>query len=389
MIDFKKEYELCQGHYSSDVDVVTLPESKTTIKNFQFQSECNAEYHDNRVVSGNLYDFELTAGDCIENKKFIYPVITPRDGSFDRAILFLHGLNERSWDKYFAWAKYLAERTGRAVIMFPIAYHINRAPKPWSDPRSMTEVAELRRQKKQCSTFVNAAISTRLEHNPEKFIVSGIQSYGDVMSLLSQIKGGYHPLFNEGTRFDIFAYSIGAFLAEILLLNNYQGVLRGSKLFIFCGGATFDRMNGISKYIMDESAFDSIRTLNSSKMLKRIRHRTVNVPEWLRLKYVCNGLGLMMSSHKRRRKREKLLRRCADSIYVVALKDDKVIPPEGICQTLKGHDGRLRVPVDVMDFPYHYSHEMPFPTGDSKIAPLVNRCFTVVFDRAVNFYMDR
>lgn len=391
MIDFVKEYKECRDAYRVDKELIELPDTATIIHNLKFRSECNAEYRDNKVVSGNLYYYELSDDSRIdENKEFTYPVIAPRaDERYDRGILFLHGLNEHSWDKYFVWARYLAEQTGRPVIMFPIAYHINRCPKLWTDPRSMEEVAALRRTQKQSSTFLNAAMSTRLEKNPEKFLVSGIQSYGDVMALLEQIRSGRHPMFNAGASFDIFAYSIGAFLAEILLLNNYEGALRGSKLFVFCGGTTFDSMHGISKYIMDENAFRSLQTLNSKSALKHLRKRVKNVPDWLRLRYVFNGIGLMMSSRKRRRKREKQLAKCAQNIHVVALQQDKVMPVDAVCRTFKGRKGQLPIPVDVIDFPYRYSHEIPFPTGDEKISELVSRCFTVVFDKAVKFFSSK
>ena len=48
------------------------------------------------------------------------------------AILLLHGLNERAWTKYHPWAVELARRTGRAVVLFPIAFHMQRAPASWA-----------------------------------------------------------------------------------------------------------------------------------------------------------------------------------------------------------------------------------------------------------------
>ena len=73
-----------------------------------------------------------------ENKSFSYTVFTPRGTKkIDKAILLLHGLNERNWDKYLTWAEYLALATGKAVILFPIAFHMNRTPGTWYNPRAL------------------------------------------------------------------------------------------------------------------------------------------------------------------------------------------------------------------------------------------------------------
>lgn len=386
MINFKEEYRILTRLYKADQKVIEIPDSNIEIHNEEYVSTFPAEYRTNGVVEGNLYYYELTQGEVSENTRFIYPIMVPKGhDKFSSGIIFFHGLNERSWDKYFVWAKYLAERTDRPVIMFPIAYHINRSPKKWSDPRSMIEVAASRSSEEQSATFANAALSTRLEKNPEKFLISGIQSYYDTIDLVTKIKLGNDPLFEKGAHVDIFSYSIGAFLSEVLLLNNSSDILRDSRLFMFCGGTTFDSMNGISKYIMDESAFRSVMTLNSTKKLKQIAANFINTPK--RFIYNWNGIGLMMSAKERRKTRERMLAKCAQNIYAVALEHDTVMPPKMIVRTLKGRRGDLGTRVEIIDFPYTYSHEVPFPINDDKIQPLVNRCFTVVFDNAANFFL--
>ncbi len=388
MIDFKKEYQLLTHIYNTSDRKIEIPDSNIVICNCAYTSGFPAEYRSNGVPKGNLYYFELAQDGDYENRHFIYPIMMPRrEGKFSSGILFFHGLNERSWDKYLVWAKYLAEKCDRPVIMFPIAYHINRCPKRWSDPRSMTEVAKDRSSEEVSSTFANAALSTRLEKNPEKFLVSGIQSYYDVIDLASEIKDGRNEFFEKGAHIDIFSYSIGAFLSEILMLNNFNDIFRDLRLFMFCGGTTFDSMNGISKYIMDEKAYASLMTLNDPKKLRQIGRNFVGATKSMRFLRNWNGIGLMMSSRKRRREREKLLEKCAYNIYAIALERDTVMPPKKIVRTLKGKNGDIPTRVEIIDFPYAYSHESPFPITDDKIQPLVNRCFSLVFNNVANFFL--
>lgn len=387
MINFKESYSLCSSLYNAQQAYIDLHNDGTTIENFEFHSDFMEDYHSNEVVSGNLFYHELAQKRIRENEDFTYPVVVPQNNQkFSKGILFFHGLNERSWDKYFVWAKYLAEKTNCPVIMFPIAYHINRCPKRWSDPRSMSEVAESRRKDVKSTTFVNAALSTRLEKHPEKFFISGLQSYYDVEKLATGIKNGEHPLFEKDTHLDIFSYSIGAFLSEIIILNNPRGMFSDSRLFMFCGGTTFDSMNGISKYIMDEKAFESLQAIRDKKV-QRSMLKSLLSAKLSNLKHTWNGFSLMISAEKRQSRREKLLRKSGHKIFAVALEKDKVIPAEKVVETLKGKKGDLPVRVEIIDFPYPYTHEQPFPITNDQQQPLVNRCFTVVFDKAVEFFM--
>ncbi|MFN8135918.1 MAG: DUF6051 family protein [Bacteroidales bacterium] len=182
-----------------------------------------------------------------ENRFFRYPVFKPADTRKQRqAILLLHGLNERNWNKYLVWAHYLAIKTGRPVILFPIAFHMNRSPEAWSNPRVMSPVLLERRRRlgaDPMSTFANVALSERLCEDPLRFYTSGQQSAADIVQLAGQLNRGEHPLFEKGTTIDIFAYSIGAFLSQILFLGNPSGLFTNARLFLFCGGAFF-RGNG-------------------------------------------------------------------------------------------------------------------------------------------------
>ena len=63
------------------------------------------------------------------------------------------------------------------------------------------------------------------------------------------------------------------------------------------------------------------------------------------------------------------------------------MPFKKIIRTLKGRRGDIPTRVEVIDFPFEYSHEIPFPTSEEKQMPLVNRAFNLVFNNIVNFYL--
>jgi len=71
-------------------------------------------------------------------------------------------------------------------------------------------------------------------------------------------------------------------------------------------------------------------------------------------------------------------------INVVTLLKDRVIPSRGILETLsltaKSNNA------EVIDFPYDYSHEIPFPLyKDPYRAKIVDQWFDYVFNRASVF----
>jgi hypothetical protein len=379
-LSFSKSYNEEQKRIGSHLGI--------EIVNCSFDSEYSFDFSDKGFVRGNLFYHELVNRNVAENSHFNYPVVVPDTRlRYESGILLFHGLNERNWDKYFVWAKYLAEKTQRPVVLFPIAYHMNRAPKAWSNPRMMTEIANSRKMKDQesNSTFANAALSTRLEFHPELFIYSGLHTCCDVQQLLREIKTGENELFSADAHFDIFSYSIGSFLSQILLLSNPDSLFDDTKLFIFCGGPTFDRMNGNSKYIMDMQAFNSLLTLKHRRRLKAIRRKVIATGD-SSLINTWPGLELMMYSKRGRTKRDDLFGKIGSRIKAIALEKDKVMPVAGIIETLRGKRNDGTIPVEVIDFPFEYSHEQPFPVGDDKIQSLVDRSFTVVFDKAVSFF---
>ena len=172
-----------------------MEESKVKIRFFDFHSTFNF-----KLVS-QLSDQALLDGAIVENLDFSYPVFIPKKRKNQTsAIILLHGLNEKNWDKYLSWAEYLALHTSKPVILFPIAYHMNRSPVLWSDPRFMSILVDKRKIEMQNSKslcFANVALSERLSEDPSRFYTSGRQTVEDLHQLALTLHEGNHPLFEK------------------------------------------------------------------------------------------------------------------------------------------------------------------------------------------------
>jgi hypothetical protein len=82
--------------------------------------------------------------------------------------------------------------------------------------------------------------------------------------------------------------------------------------------------------------------------------------------------------------RESLFRKMSDRILAIALTRDSVIPPYEVMNTLQGINRDIPIPVEVLDYPYAYCHEEPFP-ANSKIREQVDQMFNKTFDRFCDF----
>lgn len=318
-----------------------------------------------------------------ENQSFTYYIFTPgTKKKHQKAILLLHGLNERNWDKYLVWAYYLAEKTGHAVILFPIAFHMNRSPEAWGNPRTMHPLLALRKQKygdDPVATFANVALSERLTEDPLRFFTSGQQSAADLAALCLQINNGTHPLFEKNAAVNVFAYSIGAFLAQILFLANPQGLFGNSKLFLFCGGAFFDEMNGVSRLIMDKVAFSRLRSFYIDE-LNQERNGSEPLVDSMNRTMYGQAFRAMLAPRLMQTFRENRFRQIIHNIQAVTLANDLVIPATKTAGALgAGAD------VEIPDFPFGYSHEAPFPMNNTLLFPLVDKAFEQVFSKAARF----
>ncbi|MBP7864988.1 MAG: hypothetical protein KA419_03480 [Acidobacteria bacterium] len=345
------------------------------------------EFADPRGVVEGILD--LRDSRVRENREFRYPVFHPRgDGRARDALLFFHGFNEKYWHKYLPWAYRLAERTGRTVILFPIAFHMNRAPLAWIDRRLMHRASEQRKHEFPAvigSSLSNAAISIRLQAKPQRFCWSGLQTYHDAVRLLEDIRAGEHPLVEPGAVVDLFGYSIGCLLSQVLLMTDPAGILSDARLCCFCGGAVFNRMSPVSRFILDSEA-------NVALYSCLVEHLDSHLRDDARLRHHLGeahpeGVNFrsMLSYNVMRKEREAHFRRLGPRLLAVALEQDTVIPPWEVRNTLQGSDRDLPAGVETLDFPYPCRHEDPFPVVEPLRAP-VDEAFRGVFDLVADFY---
>jgi hypothetical protein len=342
----------------------------------------------NTKIEGIYKDIDISDINIPENRNFRYLAFKPTSTEkFKDVLLFFHGFNEKYWDKYLPWAKKIADDTGKLVVLFPIAFHMNRAPHLWSDPRKMFELSKHRKEKFPDiidSSLSNVAISTRLHACPQRFLWSGLQTYYDVIQFVEECKSGHHPLIEKDFTIDFFSYSVGSLLAEILKLTNYKNYFGNSKLVMFCGGAVFNRLSPVSKFIIDSEA-------NTAMYSYLVEHLIVHMEKNPRMQHHLGELhpeGLvfrsMLNYSVMLPQREDMLRKAAGQILAISLERDTVIPSYEIINTLQGSKRDIPVEVQVLDFPYDYRHEDPFPIAET-ISRLVDNSFNIVFKKVTDF----
>ncbi len=372
---YTKEYLDLKTLFDPGSSELIIPGSGIRIVNLTFHSDIDK----NRFP--NQEDFTVR-----ENITFSYPVFVPGSRDTRNVIMLLHGLNERSWAKYLSWAFRLCSYTGSYVILFPISFHMNRAPASWADPRLMLEPLNERKNvygEIEMSSYANIALSSRLTDDPMRFFRSGYQTAFDIVRLMSEIKSGEQELFPAGCGVNLFAYSIGAFLAQILMMGNPEGLFSESKLFMFCGGSVFSRMYGTSKLIMDSRAYDRIYNFYMYDFEKTITRKSA-LSEFLSSSQLGIAFRSMIDLERFRIFRETVLTKLRDQIRTIALLRDSVIPPDGIIRTMMGKRTNKNH-VGVWDFPYPYSHENPFPVSSRISSCDVNSCFDRMISEAALF----
>jgi hypothetical protein len=224
----------------------------------------------------------------------------------------------------------------------------------------------------------------RLHAMPQRFIWSGLQTYYDVIQLIDDLKKGNNKHIHKDLDFDIFAYSIGGFLAQILKLTNYKNYFENSKVCLFCSGATFNRLSPVSKFILDSEANVALYSYlveHFDKMLERdnVLHHFIKEDH-----LEGKTFSAMLDYQKMRPFREKLLKKYEHQIYGITLTKDEVIPSFEVMNTLQGAYRDINIRMDEMDFEYDYIHENPFPTNVAN-SQQVDECFEEVFNKVCAF----
>lgn len=399
---YQTSYSELKSAVNYDDDRIDL-ENGMQVRNFDFQSRIRHELPESVEVDDifaaapgagdreredirNLISFR--DADIVENLRFRYHILMPEGVAKARnVIVMFHGFNEKLWHKYLPWAAHLAAGTGQAVILFPIAFHMNRAPTNWSDIRTMNRISKIRRAIHGSiidSTLSNVAISTRLHYRPERFIWSGLESYYDVMDLVDGIRAGRHDAVEADADINLFSYSVGSFLGQTIMMTNKDGNFSRSKYAIFCGGPVFNRLSPVSRFILDSEA--SVRLYSYL-----VEHLDSHMRDNRKLRDVLDGdleegrnFRSLLSYRGNLAYREDRLREIAGRLYAVALAEDEVVPPYEVVNTLRGSRQDIDIPVEVLDFPYAYRHEDPFPANAGPRSE-IDAAFRTTFDRIAGF----
>jgi hypothetical protein len=298
-----------------------------------------------------------------ENVAFALPLVLPRrPGPFERAIIILHGLNESEYRKFFPWACTLAS-AGFPVVLFPIAFLVNRRPRRWmanaETQRSLRERQAL--PGNTVATRYNTILSERLDRHPERLFLAGGQSYDDLLDLVAQLRHGAFAVgdgpegtpvpwrpFAEGIRVDFLAYSIGGYLTlGVLLGAGDTPDLSESRAVLFAAGAPFAHpdpalnANTLSPFILDGVATRRVRQFYRSEVVEPLLDNPQG--RWCRAIFRAEHTVL-----------DQPLRRIRARLCTIGNTADTVVPPAGMVETFGPLDCLLPLG----------AHEYPFSLAD-------------------------
>lgn len=315
--------------------------------------------------------------EVVENRQLHCRVVRPTSAAdnteLGRVCVLLHGLNERGWEKYLPWAQAIADRSDAAVILFPIAFHMDRSPAAWADFGIMRGVSKDRIARypglKQ-SSMANSAISERLDEDPGRFYLSGLMSALDLQDLLSALRAGRLPGISPNAQLGYFGYSIGAYLLQCLSLASADFAAAGRR-FLFCGGPYLSGMTPISKFIMDSQAH--ARVLHF--WIRDLQEELAKDPSLAALVGRSEGAGYLAMvdpTHPQGRRNEVF----SDGNWKVAsLSGDEVMPRQAILDSFQ----KTSVVPSFIDLPASCTHISPFnPLGGEAVEAAFIKLFAEV-----------
>ncbi len=294
-----------------------------------------------------------------ENIHFRYPLVREHGSGqprtrYDRAVLILHGLNERSFTKYIPWAYQLWEGLKVPVILFPLSFHITRVHPSWLHEQRGNYTQRSRIPGNNNLHRFNAVISDRLGSHPERLFWGAIQSYWDIVHLASEIRAGRHPHFTPGARIDVLGFSAGGFVALALLLENSLGLFSQSRGVLFSTCAAMRDISLSSYLIVDQAAENALMNLYVKSREKfantRLMHWFDHHPEGKWFRAFC---GLMPE----RTRLNARLTEIAPRVMGIVNTNDQIVPAGAIFNTLQGIRRDTGVRVEELTLGIH---ESPF-----------------------------
>ena len=153
----------------------------------------------------------------------------------------------------------------------------------------------------------------------------------------------------------------------------------------FCGGTVFSRLSPSSKIILDSEGSVALHSCFVEHLESHVK-KDPNLASFLGKGGPPEGqiFRSLIDYRLERAIREEKFRELAPRLYAVALERDMVVPPCEVVNTLQGARRDVPVRVDVLDPPYPYRHEDPFPAA-SKDAEAVDGAFRSVFGPICEF----
>ena len=328
----------------------------TSIPFREFMTAKGAPYSDDRCRI-SVFPFESTHHSFLlpedrnitENRRFTYLMAEPAhfsDAGFDDVLILIHGLNEGNSAKLFPWAYNLAHRLNMPVLIFPLAFHIDRRSSAWG----FTSQVKLSGQRaavpgnRKTSPF-NALISHRLSEAPERFTRAGLQSYYDLIDLCDSISSGRHPRCRQGAAPHFLGYSAGGYLALNLMLSNPGIRFSDSRCVLFASGAKLADMDSASIFIMDQEAGDRLtgflgdRGYEKTIYDKEVGDRSEDPAYWMG--------EILFGGSTMQERLQTISRRC----LAIGGTNDRVIPLVGMSNNLSPLAVR-RLDLGIHEFPF-------------------------------------
>ncbi len=204
-----------------------------------------------------------------------------------------------------------------------------------------------------------------------------------MIDFVENFKEGLHPAIDKDATIDFFSYSIGTFLGEILMMSNKDGHFSDSRYATFCGGAVFNRLTPVSRFILDSEANVSLYSFvveHLESHMKRdevLRHYMHTHPEG-------NNFRSMLNYRCLTGEREQRFKDMSQQFYAVTLAKDEVVPTYEVVNTLQGSLRDIPIKIEELDYPYKYIHEDPFP-AIPKIADIVDEQYRMTFEKISEF----
>jgi hypothetical protein len=204
---------------------------------------------------------------------------------------------------------------------------------------------------------------------------------------MKNIKKDNNKHIDKDAHFDIFSFSVGGFLAQVLKMTNFNNYFKHSKVCLFCSGATFNNQAPSSKFILD-SETDAALYAYLVKDIDQIIENDPVLRHYLKGDFLPGKIFYaMLDYNKEKDFRESMLKKYENQFYAISLTKDDIVRPHEIVNTLKGANGDIDIRIDEMDFEYDYIHENPFPVMgvDSK---KVDESFEMMFAKVLSFYNE-